>query len=240
MAIGRCDIGLSADVLARSRPRCTPGNLLGLTTSEFSYENLESTKHFRLLRVLPGNWSDGLTCILIPFLVEKSPPYLALSYTWGYSSNSRAIALNGKSFRISSNVGNFLHQVRHPVKSTSIWIDAICINQADNKEKESQIQMMGKIYHLATNVVVWLGESPDAQAAMNLVRRLGNRMATASPLWIMDPLRRIARTLWAVIPKHFQNKIFMNLAKPAGPSSSELGLISRGKSYPDYSPPLRH
>lgn len=40
------------------------------------------------------------------------------------------------------------------------WIDAVCINQKDVKERSAQVQIMGRIYHSAVGVVVWLGDVP--------------------------------------------------------------------------------
>lgn len=37
----------------------------------------------------------------------------------------------------------------------------VCINQADNTEKSLQVLSMGKIYSIASNVVVWLGPATD-------------------------------------------------------------------------------
>ena len=41
------------------------------------------------------------------------------------------------------------------------WTDGICINQANEKEKEDQIALMAEIYAKASRVVVWLGEAKD-------------------------------------------------------------------------------
>jgi hypothetical protein len=40
-----------------------------------------------------------------------------------------------------------------------LWIDALCINQEDNLEKVSQIQLMDKIYQQASRVLIYLGEA---------------------------------------------------------------------------------
>ena len=40
-------------------------------------------------------------------------------------------------------------------------MDAICIDQTNNDEKEDQIQSMANIYGQANCVVVWLGEDAD-------------------------------------------------------------------------------
>ena len=38
-----------------------------------------------------------------------------------------------------------------------IWIDAICINQADLEERSQQVKLMGVVYRMAKRVLVWLG-----------------------------------------------------------------------------------
>lgn len=42
-----------------------------------------------------------------------------------------------------------------------LWIDALCINQDDNRERGHQVEMMGDIYRKASCVLSWLG-TPDA------------------------------------------------------------------------------
>ena len=39
-----------------------------------------------------------------------------------------------------------------------IWIDQLCINQADIVEKSSQVAMMPRIYKSCKEVILWLGE----------------------------------------------------------------------------------
>jgi hypothetical protein len=40
-----------------------------------------------------------------------------------------------------------------------LWIDAICINQANKDEKAQQIPLKGRIYEEARVVNIWLGKS---------------------------------------------------------------------------------
>lgn len=45
----------------------------------------------------------------------------------------------------------------------TIWVDAICINQKDEREKEGQLPLMGEIYTWASKVWIWLGPTcPNA------------------------------------------------------------------------------
>ncbi|KAH7630912.1 heterokaryon incompatibility protein-domain-containing protein, partial [Sordaria sp. MPI-SDFR-AT-0083] len=39
----------------------------------------------------------------------------------------------------------------------TVWVDAICINQQDEREKPGQIALMGEVYTWASKVWVWLG-----------------------------------------------------------------------------------
>lgn len=59
-----------------------------------------------------------------------------------------------------------------------VWIDAICINQADTEEKNSQVAMMGRIYRQSQNVCVWLGEEDGftRPAIRKLLRFAGLQM----------------------------------------------------------------
>ncbi|EHK97015.1 putative Heterokaryon incompatibility protein 6, OR allele [Glarea lozoyensis 74030] len=45
------------------------------------------------------------------------------------------------------------------------WIDAICINQDDIPERNSQVQRMGDLYTNASFVMVWLGPDVDESLA---------------------------------------------------------------------------
>jgi hypothetical protein len=57
--------------------------------------------------------------------------------------------------------------------SRLIWVDAICINQDDNDEKDFQLNLMRDIYHKATTVHVWLGEaSHDTHLVDDFARQL--------------------------------------------------------------------
>jgi hypothetical protein len=42
----------------------------------------------------------------------------------------------------------------------SLWIDAICINQRDLKERACQVAIMNRIYQMADSVLIWLGNVP--------------------------------------------------------------------------------
>lgn len=53
-----------------------------------------------------------------------------------------------------------------------LWIDALCINQADHQERNSQVMMMSRIYQQAHVVFVWLGG--EGQSSINAIVDLAN------------------------------------------------------------------
>lgn len=68
---------------------------------------------------------------------------MALSYTWVDPSITREILLNGYSMQVTANVEACLRVLRDKAyikKGWKIWVDALCINQADIVERASQVK----------------------------------------------------------------------------------------------------
>ncbi|KAI8941941.1 hypothetical protein NX059_000055 [Plenodomus lindquistii] len=72
------------------------------------------------------------------------------------------VELSGHSVEVTSNLHAALQRLRDPNKRRTIWIDQLCINQWDLKEKSSQVAMMREIYKGCTRCLIWLGEIPNA------------------------------------------------------------------------------
>ncbi|ROV95429.1 hypothetical protein VMCG_08499 [Cytospora schulzeri] len=102
--------------------------------------------------------------------------YVALSYTWGEPSWTTQILVNGHRVVVQSNLEASLRQfARKAVMQTRlwIWIDAICINQADLAERQREVPRMRSIYKTAREIVVWLGEEADkSDLAIRLIRKM--------------------------------------------------------------------
>ncbi|KAI8722882.1 HET domain-containing protein [Fusarium sp. LHS14.1] len=122
----------------------------------------------RLMVLLPGKWKDPVSCELcIDLLLKKSRrrEYKALSYAWGLESRSNPpkIQVDGMLIPITVNLDCALRHIRSPCESVVLWVDALCINQADAKERMTQVLRMADIYSEATEVIVFLGGSPGRQ-----------------------------------------------------------------------------
>ncbi|KAI9146935.1 hypothetical protein HJFPF1_12964 [Paramyrothecium foliicola] len=90
--------------------------------------------------------------------------YTALSYVWGSTENPEYIFLNGRNkVPVTRNLFEALQTLRLPKKGRRLWIDAICINQQDPIEKESQVRLMQRIYRQADSVLAFVPVSEQDQ-----------------------------------------------------------------------------
>ncbi|KAH6694923.1 heterokaryon incompatibility protein-domain-containing protein [Leptodontidium sp. MPI-SDFR-AT-0119] len=160
-----------------------------------SYKPLDFfTYEFRLLKVLPNEDGDDNTvirCSLDHELLLDPPKYRALSYCWGDLGATETILVNGDSVHITANLHAALLELR-PQGLTTLWIDALCINQQDVAERGFQVTRMGLIYSRAEEVIVWLGsESNDSGNAMACLvspgKQLGNRSKAAVTSLLQRP-----------------------------------------------------
>lgn len=128
------------------------------------YSSIDSSKdEIRIIHLLPGEFGDTINIELVPVSLSSDPPpqYDALSYVWGREPCQTPALVNGKPITITSNLDNALRYFRDKHDEKTLWVDAVCINQADNVEKGPQVQMMGQIYSKAARVLVWLGPAAD-------------------------------------------------------------------------------
>lgn len=138
---------------------------------DFQHEPLDtSERELRLICIL--NIKDSfLRCKLehVPFALTTERKYIALSYTWGPADKNETIVINDRAFRIRANLASYMHMVHKKLdygfapdvslpSSGWMWIDQICIDQANNAERAQQIGLMANIFSKAYQVDVWLGQ----------------------------------------------------------------------------------
>lgn len=137
---------------------------------DFSYHTegaFNSRKDIRLLHLVNNSFASTLQLKMRPWPLDQAPPYEAISYVWNRngSTETETILVNNHRLRIPANVYNVLSRRSKASNGRPIWIDTLCINQADTMEKTYQVRMMAAIYQKAAEVVVYLGESPRAWLA---------------------------------------------------------------------------
>ena len=137
------------------------------------YQPLTASNETRLLLLEPGRNSDEISCGLMNVALTWRARYEALSYTWGDPKVTKPVTCSGKKIDITANLHSALHHLRYPDRQRILWVDAICINQADDNDKETQVQRMGRIYSKARRVLIWLGEdTEDTGGAIGSIKQL--------------------------------------------------------------------
>src|SRR5215469_9804790 len=127
----------------------------------------------RVLNLHPSPSDAPLSCDLeAQELTGK--PYEALSYVWGDPAPANSIKCLDNSHEgivgITANLAKALIAFRLVDRPRRIWIDALCINQEDLTERESQIRLMGKVFNDAQRVLCWLGNFNDPKAEESTAR----------------------------------------------------------------------
>jgi hypothetical protein len=91
-------------------------------------------REIRVASILPGRWSENVSCKLTVLSLDDNPMYEALSYTWGDPLDKTPIFMESVTFLITKNLHWALRRLRHTDKTRHIWVDALCINQSNSKQ----------------------------------------------------------------------------------------------------------
>jgi len=167
--------------------------------SRYEYEPLTRSQEIRLIILKRNKRSSPLKCRIVHVELTSEIPYLALSYTWGTSSQTKLLLVDGQELNIRTNLWLALWHLREDMRRSSkclatrsfpqyMWIDAICINQDDITERNHQVRLMSQVFSYAFEVLVWLGiEADDSRLAMEVLQDV-----CESYNW-SDALKAIAR-----------------------------------------------
>lgn len=89
--------------------------------------------------------------------LRDPPPYIALSYRWGTKSEDCFIQLNGQLLGVRENLHRALRHLRVACPTSMLWIDALCIDQSNDEERNEQVRSMGSIFASSRKTIAWLG-----------------------------------------------------------------------------------
>ena len=102
--------------------------------------------------------------------VDIPRKYETISYGWGNGQQLGTIKLNGHAVQIPLTAVTALRKMRLASQPRTLWIDSVCINQSDSREKSSQVASMDKIYHAASGNLVYPGKDRRKRATRTLLR----------------------------------------------------------------------
>jgi hypothetical protein len=136
--------------------------------------SLDPQRHeIRTITLKAGNYHDKLSCTLKVVSLDDGPCYEALSYVWGPSDCPETVSVNDITITVTRYLEIALRHLRKTTTDRILWIDAVCINQKDVSERNSQVTFMGDIYRSADQVLVRLGEADkESDLAFNLMPKV--------------------------------------------------------------------
>ncbi|KAK4194085.1 heterokaryon incompatibility protein-domain-containing protein [Triangularia verruculosa] len=196
-------------------------------TRNFEYDNVRLPDHpsgyIRLLHLYPPDstasgpsFSAPLRCFISVCSIDQPTPYHAISYAWGDPHGEPAYlevfcsdvsdALG--QLPITSSLDCALRHFRELSAGSvrTLWIDQICINQADNEEKSQQVRIMGRIYSSAEQVHVWLGPAADkSDDVMEMWEEVGKKCEEEVDLASYFTSREAIRSLMAYVHNETPN-----------------------------------
>lgn len=129
----------------------------------------------RLVELLPGTRQEDIACRMYETLLDEcAGSYEALSYVWGDASEKTPIQIDDQTLQIGTNLRLVLLNIRNLDQPRTLWIDALCINQADTAERNQQVAVMGEIYRRAKGTLVWLRDQlkKETSAAIPMLEEL--------------------------------------------------------------------
>jgi hypothetical protein len=128
--------------------------------STYRHQPLQGARKTRLMWLEPSaRVYSPLQCRLIEVSLDHMPQYEALSYSWEAHKGDGNILCFNMPFKITSNCEAALFGLRLLKRPRVLWVDAICIDQESNQDKEAQIPLIKDIYSMALEVILWLGPS---------------------------------------------------------------------------------
>lgn len=196
----------------------------------YEHGPIEFTTHIRLFLLFPSN--EELTGEIISTPLIRLPSYEALSYVWESDEKTHTVEIldsnpsRPQSVTRDLPISKSLHLALCDLKPTHLgasprilWVDAVCIDQQNDQEKSSQVQLMPRIYRDAFRVIAYIDSLPrDVDEGLNLAMRIvdgaglmsGLHLGTIEPpgpRWsnqlpppddrAWDSLRRLVATRWS-------------------------------------------
>ncbi|KAH8653788.1 heterokaryon incompatibility protein-domain-containing protein [Xylariales sp. PMI_506] len=172
-----------------------------MASNIYQHVPLSGPKSIRVIVLEPAvDQAAPVRCGLYETSLDDPILFEALSYAWEGQSLEHPIECCTLSdpddygtgpystLRITKNCLDAMRAFRHESTTRMLWIDAICIDQTNNREKGVQVALMGDLYgKTAIGILVWLGkQDPAMDAAFEWVLDIGKPMERAHRSFVAD------------------------------------------------------
>ena len=109
-----------------------------------------------MLALMPKRADGSIHCRIDKISLINPGDYVALSYCWADPDVTVPVTVNNTSVKITVNLEDALQHLQ-PWSSLRIWVDALCINHADDQEHGWEVRLMKQIYEKSSQVHAWVG-----------------------------------------------------------------------------------
>ncbi|APA09178.1 hypothetical protein sscle_04g039480 [Sclerotinia sclerotiorum 1980 UF-70] len=174
----------------------------GMAKSRYQYKPLNEFDSIRLLVLQPSvDITTNIHCTLVTTTLTKCENdiisgYTALSYVWGDARVTKSIYIDNKTFEVTANLDSALRHLRDSSRGQLLWVDAICIDQTNDNEKSKQVVQIGRVYQVARNTVIYLGESTESsKLLLQVIQRSHDRSLDFQNSTAMDKLAAISKSM---------------------------------------------
>ncbi|GAW22523.1 hypothetical protein ANO14919_120600 [Xylariales sp. No.14919] len=154
----------------------------------------EKNGRIRLLTIQPRKYTasrpeappNTIHCFLRLAELKEHPQFTVVSHRWqatDAADETKSLFVNGAPVPASTGLFEVLHHLQRESDPVVVWIDALCINHADENEREKSVQVaqLAQIYATAEKTLIWLGATADrSDEAMKVLRRLAEEQLTLS------------------------------------------------------------
>ena len=140
----------------------------------YEWSPLDSEKEIRLMGILPSKSSSSpVECMISRFPRYAAPAYEAISHSSDEHDLSGMVVCQGRAVAVSASCEAAARALRAGMKNSKqprrVWIDEVCVNQADAVEKSAQTAHMADVFYYAQRTIMYLG---GADATTSLIRNM--------------------------------------------------------------------
>ena len=170
----------------------------------FQYPPLGAPTHIRVLEILPGNPNSEIRFRLREKVLGDGEIYYAVSYTWGPPVFTHKIYSAEGFIQVTENLWEALRRYRKADELMTLWVDAVCIDQANKLERAQQIVLMRRVYSESERVLICLGrESPSDRVAFEFITHTVD-LAEGKDIDNPDDLKQLAD--WTISKRTDENQ----------------------------------
>ncbi|KIW90645.1 uncharacterized protein Z519_08428 [Cladophialophora bantiana CBS 173.52] len=171
----------------------------------------ENEQEIRLLTLHAGADDTPIELSLEYTSLSNADSFIALSYCWGPPDDGSEVILDGQVIRVRRNLWQFLQNFWSVKGPSRLWVDYLCIDQSNVKERNHQVKLMKDIFSTAASVYAWLGEAdPDTDYAityMNLALSIPRQRRSKSIP--REVGRRGTKALGSLIKRDYWTRVWI-------------------------------